>query len=264
MTATQTTPRSRIERASHLRWVPIADIHINPLAQREYRPPWAAQIAAEFDPEAFKPPVVSHRGSKYYCIDGQHTIGAFRLMSWGDQEVQCWVYEGLTEEQEADLFLKLNNTKNIPAFEEFTVAVNAGRETETDIDRIVRANGMKISKKEDGISCVTALEKVYEAGPKVLGRTVRITRDAFGDRGFEASVIKGIGQVCARYNGEIDDAALVAKLGRIRGGVNGLLSNARHIEKQMSKPMYQCVAAAVVETYNSGRGGKKLPGWWKQ
>lgn len=261
-----TTPNSntpaRLERGAHLRWVNVSDITINPLAQREYKPAHAEHIATNFDPDAFQYPVLSLRGGKFYCVDGQHTIGALRLMGWDDQQVQCVVHEGLTESQEADLFLKLNDRKTIRAFDNFRIAVVAERSDEVDIERIVLSNHLTISESR-GIGAVTALRKVYTAGPPVLGRTLRLIRDGFGDAGFEANVIRGVGQVCARYNGEVDDKAAIEKLTKVRGGVNGLLGKARQIRAQFSKPIDQCVAAAFVEIYNSGRGGKKLPSWWK-
>ena len=56
MTIAKTTP-TRVERTGHLRWVLVADIHVNTRAQRELRPGWAAQIAADFDPDR----ILSHQ-----------------------------------------------------------------------------------------------------------------------------------------------------------------------------------------------------------
>lgn len=259
-----TTNHSRIERSAHLRWVPVADIKINPLAQREFRPAHAQQIAANFDPDAFQYPVVNLREGHYWCVDGQHTIGAFRLMGWDDQQVQCVVHIGLTVAQEARLFLKLNNKKTIEAFDKFRIAVEGELEREEDINRIVLANGLKVSRDIDGIGAVTALGKVYDhAGPAGFGVTLRIIRDAYGATGFESSVIQGIGLVVARYDSEFNAEIATAKLAKKIGGVAGLLGRARQIKAQFGKPLPQCVAAAVVEAYNAGKGGKKLPGWWK-
>ena len=256
----------RVERAGHLRWVAVSDLVINPRAQRELRPGWAAQIAADFNAERFTPPLVSLRHGKHYVIDGQHRAEALRLMGWSDQQVQCWVYEGLTEAEEADLFLWHNNRKTVGAFEKFTIAVNAERDIETDINRIVLANGLKIAnggKAAPGsIAAVGALRKVYGHSPKTLGRTLRLVRDAYGDDGLRADVIQGLGLVCERYNGELNDEVAVAKLASIRGGLGALNTKAAALRKQLGRPMPQCVAAAAVDIINAGKGGKKLPNWW--
>lgn len=261
MTAPNTTP-TRVERTGHLRWVVVSEIHVNPLAQRELRPGWAAQIAGDFDPDRFSPPLLSLRHGKHYVIDGQHRIEAMRIMGWDDQQVQCWVYEGLTEAQEADLFLWHNNRRSVAAFDTFRVAVKADRDVETDINRIVLANGLKVSQDADGISAVGALRKVYRHGGPVLGRTLRVIRDSYGTPGMRREVIEGIGLLCSRYNGDLDDTKAVQRLGGVHAGVNGLTGKAQQMKKATGAALTECVAAAAVEIINGGRGGKKLPSWW--
>lgn len=253
---------NRIERTGHLRWVTVSDLTINERAQRDLRPGWAAQIANDFDPDRFQPPLVSLRDDEFYVIDGQHRVEALRILGWDDQQVQCWVYENKTEAEEADLFLWHNNRKTVTAFDKFQIGVVAEREVEQDINRIVLANGLKVSHSEDGIRAVGALRKVYSYGPKVLGRTLRIVRDSYGRDGLEGHVIEGIGLLCARYNGELNDDAAIGRLSSARGGIGALNSRAYVTRKTFGKPLPQCVAAAAVEIINAGRGGKKLPGWW--
>ena len=154
-------PGGRLERAGRLRWVLLAQMRVNPLAQRDLNPARVAKLAAGFDLEQIGAPVVSRRGGWYYLIDGQHRIEALKLWlgAWEGQQVQCWCYEGLTEAQEAELFLKLNDTLAVHAFAKFKVSVQAGRDTEADIDRIVRALGLRIanSRAGGGIAAVATL-----------------------------------------------------------------------------------------------------------
>src|SRR5438034_7685613 len=97
----------RIERQARLRWVPLTQMRVNPLAQRDLNQARVSKLAAVFDPEKMDAPTVNHRGDWYYLIDGQHRIAALKqwLSSWQDQQVQCWTYEALTEAQEAEKFL---------------------------------------------------------------------------------------------------------------------------------------------------------------
>lgn len=268
MTNTKTTtPVNRVERSGHLRWIPVAELRVDPATQRELRPGWAAQIAAEFNPDRFMPPLVSIRDHRYFVIDGQHRVEAMKIMGWGDQQIQCWTYEGLTQDQEADLFLWHNNRKAVGALEKFQIAVVADRDDETDINRIVLANGLKIGgggKASPGsIPAVGALRKVYAHGPGVLGRTLRIVRDSYGDDGLRGHVIEGVGLLCAKYNGELNDQLAVQKLSTVRGGLGALNTKAAALRKSVGRPMAQCVAAAATEIINTGKGGKKLPNWWQ-
>jgi hypothetical protein len=261
----KTTIAGRIERRARLRWVPLTQLRVNPLAQRDLNPARVAQLAAAFDVEQMGNPTVSHRGDCYYLVDGQHRIEALKrwLGSWEDQQVQCWTYEGLTEAAEAELFLTLNDTLVVGAFAKFKVAVQAGRDAEADVDRIVRALGLRITRGSGGI-CAVALRRVYaRSGPMVLSRALRIIRDAYGEAGLDGPVIDGIGLVCQRYDGDLSEQRAIQRLSSAHGGVSGLISRAGQLRQSTGSATAQCVAAAAVEVINRGSGGRKLPGWWR-
>jgi len=241
---------------------------VSPLAQRDLNQSRVDHLATNFDPEELGAPTVNERDGAYFIIDGQHRIEALKQIGWGDQSIQCWAYEGLTEAVEAEKFLKLNDNLAVRTMPKFKTAVTAGREIETDIDRIVRAAGLVVSG--DGvpgaIRAVATLRKLYvRADGKTLGRTLRIIRDAYGDAGLEGPVIDGVGLVCQRYNGQLDDAHAIERLAAANGGANGLLGKADGLRRKTGNAKGHCVAAAAVEIINAGRtGGRKLPSWWKE
>ena len=261
------TPVRRLERTARLRWVPLAQMRVNPLAQRDLNRARVAQLAACFDPEQIGAPVVSCRGGWFWLLDGQHRIEAYKLWlgSWEDQQIQCWCYAGLTEAAEADLFLKLNDTLTVSAFAKFKVAVAAGRDAEADVDRIVRALGLRIAGRSGGGICAVAtLRRVYgRAGAAVLARALRIIRDAYGDAGLDGPVIEGIALVCQRYDGDLPERHAVARLGAAHGGVGRLLSRAGQLRQSTGAAPAECVAAAAVELINRGTGRTKLAPWWR-
>lgn len=256
---------TRIVREARLQWVPIAKMKVNPVAQRDINPARVDRLAASFDLEELGTPTVNERDGWFYIIDGQHRIEMLKQIGWDDQQVQCWCYHGLTEEQEAEKFLNLNDTLTVSAFDKFTKAVAAGRPDECDIDRVVRAQGLVVSRERNtgAVGAVGTLRRVYgRGGPATLARTLRMIREAYGDGGFDAPVIDGIGLLCQRYNGSLADDVAIKKLGNAHGGVNGLLNKAEVIRRQTGSQRAHCVAAAAVEIINSGKGGKKLPNWW--
>lgn len=266
MTAKPTAPH-RVERAAALRWVPVALMSISPDAQRELNPSWVDHLAAAFDVEQLGTPTVNKRGERFFVIDGQHRVEALRQMGWGDQQIQCWVYEELTNEQMADRFLRLNDTLVVASLPKFRVAVAAGRERECDIDRIVRAHGCAVTRDNiDGaISAVGTLIRIYErSGPRNLARTITMVRDAYGTPGFQAPVLDGISLLCDRYNGDLEDQVAIAKLSKIHGGVSGLLGRAHQSRLATKYPLNQSVAAAAVDIINAGRGGRKLPSFFRE
>lgn len=261
-------PNGKRSRASHLRWVPIAKMRVSPKAQREFRKTHAEKYAADFDFEAVGFPVVSLREGHYWIVDGQHRVEALKMIGWGDQQIQCECYEGLSESEEAELFLRRDERKAIRPFDKFKIALVAGRETETKINATVAHQGLKISTdaSEDSIAAISALRKVYETGGStVLGRDLRILRDGLaGDLGkFRSELITGVGLVCQRYNGQVKDEEAVQKLQALRGGSSALIHRANSHRAKTGRPMADCVAAAFVDTINTGKGTKKMDPWWK-
>lgn len=265
--ATPNVPPSPISREARLRWVPIERMRVSSHAQRELRQEWVDELLANFDLEQLGNPTVNLRGGVFYVIDGQHRVEALRQMGWGDQQVECWTYEGLDEAEEAEMFLKLQNRLTVRALDKFRVGVVAGRPDEVAIDKIVRSVGLRVSDVQvpGAIKAVGTLRRVFQRdGADVLRRALTIIRDAYGDAGLEAATIEGIGLLCARYDGELDDAATVKRLGDIHGGVNGLLTAAEKIRLRTGHTRGNCVAAAAVEVINRGRGGSKLKTWWNE
>ena len=260
--ATNNTP----SRQSHLRWVNADDLKVNPVAQREFRPAWAEKILGEFDIDKYQVPHVNKReDGSLFIMEGQHSTWAYRQYVGEGQKVQVWLYEGLTEQEEAEFFLSLNNKKAIDGMAKFKAAITAGRPDECDIDRIVRAAGCHVSSAPgpNSIQAVGALTTIYSRhGGVVLGQTVRVIRDSFTEGGYERPVLLGIAMVLARYpEAEID--RMVAKLSAIKNGWKGLIQKTSFIKEGMGCTQPEAAAAAVVEFYNSGRGGKKLPSWWR-
>lgn len=259
---------TRVERAARLRWVPIEKIEYSLVAQREkINLARVDEIAAHFDVEQLGNPTVNERDGHFYAIDGMHRVEACKLIGWGDQQLQCWTYTDLTDEQMAERFLKLNDTLSISAYDKFRVGVNAGRLVECDIDRIVRAQGLRVSRtQEDGsIQAVGTLRKVYErGGPRVLQQTLMMIRDTYGTPGLDAVVIDGLAMLVQRYGGALDFAHVQRKLSGAAGGVNGLLNKAEKLRLSTGHLKAQCVAAAAVEIANSGSGRKKLASWFRE
>src|SRR5690606_34476182 len=123
-----------------------------------------------------------------------------------------------------------------------------GRATEVAIKRAVEEQGLSIGqgKTPGALSAVGTLLRVYErSDAQTLGKSLRIIRDAFGDAGFEASVIDGMGHLCKRYNGSLDEADAKRKLSATRGGVKGLLNRAEELRLRTGGARGPSVAAAA-------------------
>lgn len=248
--------------------VQLSKIRVSPNAQRDVRPSRVDELLAEFDLDMLGHPVVNYRDGHYFVVDGQHRIEALKRWlgeGWEKQSIDCRVYSGMSERQEAEMFDRLNNALAVRTFDKFKVRVTAGRPTENAVRKVVEKAGLVISadKRENSISPVGTLVRVFQrSDDKTLSRTLSIVYQSFGQPGLTASVIDGVAHVCQRYNGALDDQVAIDSLSAMRGGVGALLSSAELLRKATHKPLAQCVAAATVDRLNSKRGGKKLPQWW--
>lgn len=266
-----TKPTDKFEREAVLAWLPLNSLRVSSTAQRELNQARVDAILANLDLEQVGILTVSERAGHHYIIDGQHRHAALSAFFKDDPaiQVQCWKYASLTEEQEAERFLKLNDVLAVSAFAKFRVAVTASRATETDIDRIVRANGCVVAQDSvpGAIGAVGTLVRLHKRhGGHNLGRTVAVVNTAYGDTGLDAPVIGGVGAMLARYNGSVDDARLVEQLRKIPNGARGLMWQAAQVRDQFGGTREEAVAAAAVDVYNRGlaaRSGVRLSSWWK-
>lgn len=268
--------KPRIEREAKLAWVPLDLMRVAPMAQRDFVPAWAAKIAANMDLEKLGYPYANHRDGYWYVVDGQHRIEAYKIWDegWQGQSIQCFTYEGLSEKEEADKFLALNDRLTVSTFEKFKVGLAAGRTEEMAIAAIVThlgtmpgLEGMNISKqrRDMSISAVGTLRKVFRAGgPKVLRRTLFVIGKAYGQAGLEAPVIEGVGLVVQRYGEVLDDDRMITALSYAAGGVSGLLNQAEVLRKATGNRKAHCVAAAAVDIIRKRRGGARIQSWWRQ
>jgi len=270
MTTTHNTKR-RIDRVARKGWVPLGLMRVAPACQRPLNTAWVRELVGEFDPEQLGLLVVNKRDGFFFMIDGQHRREAMVAIGWGDQQVECEVYEGLSEAEEAEMFLRRNKKLTVTSLSKFKVGVTAGRPAEVAINDIVTSLDLRVAngKTIGSISAVGTLMRVYSRfGGDNLRRSLVIIRDAYGDAGLEAYVIEGIAMLCHRYNGDLDDKTAVSKLATVIGGLNGLLNKADVLKKTTGSPMPQCIAGASVDIYNrkprpKGPGGKSLPNWWR-
>jgi hypothetical protein len=261
---------------SKIRPVPISQMRVpSPgVSQREFSQGHADQIAAEMDLNKIGILTVNIRDGHALVLDGQHRLAA--LKQWDPSiegsSIDCEVFENLTDAQMAEMFLGRNRRKQVAPFDHFRVSLTAERKRERDIERAVLSNGQTISRdRDEGISCVGAIGKVYDrAGATVLGQVIRTINLGFGGDplAFDRSIIEGLGLVYNRFNGKTNEKNLAHRLSDLRHGARELLRKAEAIRERTGNQKKHCVAAVIVDIYNKGEGATtskgRLPSWWKE
>lgn len=267
-------PKTR-QWSHKVRPVKVAEMRVPPvgIAQRRFSRSQAEEYAANFDLNKFGIPAVNWRDGIYWIVDGQHRVEALKLFfAPGDPgQIDCNVYEDLTDAEMAELFIGLNTRRAVNAFDLFLTSCTAERTRESEIRRVVESNHCRISQEKDVdcIGSVGALCFIHErAGATVLGQTIRTVRDGFaGDPlAFDGQLLRGIANVYNRFNGKTNEKALIAALSDLQHGPRQILRKAEALREKTGNQKSQCIAATIVDIYNKGMGprdAKRLPSWWK-
>ena len=128
---------------STFRMVALADLNIDPEAQRPLSPAWVKTRVPIFNADQLGHIVVNKRANgKFYIVDGQHRVELMRAVGWGDQQIHAEVFEGLTQAQEAALFNARNDRKAVRRFDKFRISITAGDSDAIEINKIALEHGL--------------------------------------------------------------------------------------------------------------------------
>lgn len=189
--------------------------------QRELNMARVKRYSSHFDWDIFGVPLVSMRNGEYYVVDGQHRVELLKLL--GIEEVLCQIICGLTYEQEAEKFVKLNSERGgLTSNQKFHGRVESKDAVALDIVRVLKGRGFTYShtagqKKENIISAVACVENIYKVyGDKHLDRVLSILRESWygASSSLNRDIIRGISTFISETRG-VKDEVLCAALENI-------------------------------------------------
>jgi hypothetical protein len=192
-----------------------SEIKIDARFQRELDEKRAKRMAKALDPKRLGHPVVSIRNDgTHVCLDGQHRVKAM-LIAGNDDPILCDAWDGLTLEEEAALFLLLQEERNpVRVFDKFKARIIAADPVALEIRTIVQSAGLRISKAQSatGIAAIQALESVHRRYAN-LGRVLNVLKHWSDGDGtvYDRRLIRDVGFVLAMCP-EIDLRRLAEKL----------------------------------------------------
>lgn len=167
---------------SRYKKVPVADLIVDHNYQRPLDENRVTRMVKDFRPAMLGALEVARHNGKCAVFDGQHRLAAVKEL--GHETVPCFVHEGLSQAEEADLFYRLQrDRKAIHPVQAFRARVVAKDEKAIEIDEIVRDAGFAIDFKRgpSTISAVKTIERVYKRG--VLPETLELLHLWDGDDG---------------------------------------------------------------------------------
>ena len=185
-------------------WVPMDDVGINPIFQRDIAPNHVAKIEAMFQndmiivPCAIKDPVTG----KFLLWDGNHTRQVCERMGW--THLPVWYTEAVIDDahslEEATKililkagksFLTINKTGKRPCgnYDAHMISVECGDNEAVTVQRIVDANNCQVRKASKKAGDISHIEHLYGAYDLVqassgingiyLSRSLKFHRDTW-------------------------------------------------------------------------------------
>ena len=194
------------------------------------------KLSKEFDVNKVSPICVSKRDDgKYYIIDGVTTFFVLQEV-FGDKPVTCTVYNGLTLEEEALLFVAKNTKRWRPLPGEITKAdIVGGVQEDIDYKNLLDQTNTPytwrvVGTKDTRLCCHAFMKKkIRELGTDCVKKALELIISANMDSdpiAYKVSFIGGLLQFLSVYSDDIDDNHLRNNL--LKVGVAEIKANAQN------------------------------------
>ena len=207
------------------------------------------------------PIIVSFRDGKFNVVDGQNRIAAMRQMAGGgDVLVPCMIYTGMTYEQEAELYAKLDKGKRPLTSHQHTKAL-----VESGLDARIMAIKYLVEKagfvwaldeptgKPFEIAPIRALINAYQLlGGEDFSRMLSLMAGAWqgAPNSLKASMLSGMALFVKTYEAELNDRTFIQRMSMV--SPEEIIRMSR-IETDIALRF----ARVILDKYNSG--GVELP-----
>jgi len=190
-------------------------VNVNELSLGKYQRTVKIQkvksMAKSFDKTLLGTITVSKREGQLFVIDGQHRVVLARIKRL--KELMALVYEGLSYEEEAEYFNKLNGANGeklrLSKAEIFNASIESKENTSLEIKNIVEEFGFKISPASgtNSIAAINTVEKIHKKyGVHHLHNTLRLLKGTWNGETYSLNnlMINGVSEFLIIYSSEID------------------------------------------------------------
>lgn len=197
----------------------VGEIFADRTYQRECDVTRARKMAHSWDRRLAGIVEVSDRGEdsspRFAIIDGQHRWAAAKSLINPPQLVAN-VHEGLTVEQEAQLFDKLNRQRKQPTtWDHWKARRASGDEFVQAVEATVERVGLTVSPnpKDGNVRCIGALEKIAKStgGQPLLKDALQVIHDTWGTQfdAYDAPLVSGMAVVLTAFGERVDWEILI-------------------------------------------------------
>ena len=231
--------------------------------QRPVRQEKVDDLVRRWNSRELHPIVVSFRDGKFNVVVGQNRIAAMRQMAGGgDVIVPCIIHTGMTYEDEANLYAKLETDRTpLTAGQHIKAVLEAGSDPKiTEINRLVEESGFVWALDEATgeafeISAASSLINAYHLlGGAAFSRMLALLAGTWQGTPYSlrASILSGMALFVKTYEAELTDRTFIKRMSAVspeeiirQGRIDNNIA-LRH-------------ARIIRENYNSLCGGETLP-----
>ncbi len=250
-----------------VRGIPTSKLTSGLPYQRQINDSVVAALVRCWDDRLLDPLTVSFRDGRFFVVDGQHRIAALRRMNDGrDVIVPCKVYCGLTYEQEAELFYKIDKSKrNLSLAQSLNALVESGTDPDIAVvKQALEANGFvwaigKSNGRTDEItSARTVINAYHLLGKSEFSHMLALMRRIWhgNPRSLTSFIIGGMALFLKTYGHEIDDHAFVKRMSAIEP--EEIIQRGKTDFSTGSNPLR--FARVILDKYNTRhKNARKLP-----
>jgi hypothetical protein len=201
--------------------IPISRLRVDPNYQRHLDRTRVERMARQWSDRLCGALAVSDRADgTFYVVDGQHRYEALSILR--RPTVPCFVWAGLSREQEADLFVTLNTERRAVRMDDrFRARLAAGDRHAAEIVAIAEQAGFSVlsnPKSVNDLKATSTLEKIRTIyGPDVLAETLSIIAEVWPTERIarQKDMLGGIGLFAGLFRSQYDRPRLVAILQKI-------------------------------------------------
>lgn len=243
-------------------FVSAAEVRVDPSVQRGLDEREAISISADFNPAALGTITVSRReNGEMIVLDGQQRMAGAEIAGYTGK-FRANIHDGLTHQEEAQLFRQLNNRRSVNAPSLFKVAVTEGNPEAVAINNLFKSMDITIGGP-GGFQAVAVARRVGSSngGLKSLGWAVDLLYGVWGAEGLDGRLVEGLATIYNRDGELIDVDHLRKRLAGRKGGASGVIGEARTVKSLRGGRIAMAVVDVLIGTYNVQMRKNGLPLW---
>lgn len=219
------------------------------------------KIKNNFHEDMVQPAIVSFRDGMYWIIDHQHQSQAIYELNDNDPNtlITCEVKTGLTYEQEADLYYRLNTgSKPLNSADKIIGLIGAKDPKALEFRNVIESCGYTIGGYSNNtLRAVGAAWKIFNRkdGEEALAEVLTITNESWPTRknGAQANILYGINMLLKHHRDEYKRQRLIKALSQEDPQV--IVKKGDTYWKQMDSKSHTkpyCVYSVIIQYYNDG------------